>query len=244
VSSSRDTERSRGPQTPGATGRATPAAMVAAEARVADALGVEIEDLAGWGEGRVSVLKEDQRDAVAALRQLLQADASPETALVMSALFEGSYQTQLVHGLLRDIADRLYVEWLAGRRDNPMRIVLGVLPQRFKFGVTSEDYDLVMRFADEPTLALDEQGHKDSEDLRAYWFDSFKRLRDPRVYEFCRSILSADLDSWCDYRAADALRELGRLKDPADKDLVVRFATSHPDPWVRNLAKRTRSKYE
>src|SRR6266545_6782031 len=134
--------------------------MIAAEARVAAVLGIEREDLEGWGEDRLSIVKEDVPESVEAFRELLHDGPSPQVLLIVISVLGGSYHTRLVHDFLRDVAKHVYVEWLAGRRDSAIRIVLGDLPQRFHHGVTPDDFDLVMRFADEPTLALDEHGSK------------------------------------------------------------------------------------
>lgn len=109
----------------------------------------------------------------------------------------------------------------------------------FRYGVRAEDVDLVLSLCDDPELAAD-----DLEDFRRYWFESLKKLKDPKVTQFCRDILANDIGLWKDYRLIDVMQVLGKRWDPADSPMFHRVAEEHTDSDVRDTARRILKRHE
>lgn len=222
----------------------TPHAYQLAERQVADALGRQPEDLKGWETGEVAVIEDESDAAVERLRDLFRTHPTSEVADVSVALLAGSYDRGLPHEFVRQLVEHFYDIWKAGEHGLEVRGQLRDLAEPFSHAVRADEYDLVMQLCSDESLAVDEDGERDIEDLRNYWFASLANLDDARVRPFCRALLEADRDRWEDYRAVDALEILARYPDAVDREVVAAYAESDPDSEVRRDARRLLKKFQ
>lgn len=214
-----------------------------AERQVADALSRTPEDLKGWDIGEVTVAEDESDAAVERLRDLFKSHPTGEVADISVALLAGSYDRHVTHEFVRDLVEHFYGRWKAGERGQEVHDQLRHLADPFSHQVGDDDYDLVMQLCSDASLALDDDGEPDIEDLRNYWFESLANLDDPRVRPFCRALLEADRGKWQDFRAVDALTILAQSPEAMDKDLVAAYAESHPDSELRRDARRLLKKF-
>jgi hypothetical protein len=213
-----------------------------AERRLAKALDVDPAGLATWEDPGGMVLAVDPSMLTKLEAVIAQRPGPEETVVLLYALREEVHRKP-VHRLVKDLTEQALREWMDGKRGLNARRRIHELASFFRFGVQAEDYDLVARLCTEESFRYAPDGSISGEDLRAYWFDALAKIKDERVPRLCESILRDDLDQWTDYRTSRAFQTLGRFWREDYEPLVGRYATDHPDSWVRQAARRVLKKH-
>jgi hypothetical protein len=156
---------------------------------------------------------------------------------VIESLIAGlreSYQLKGVHQVIVDAARQVAERWRSGERDVLARRAIFQIAHAFKYGVRSTDLELLLDLASDPAFTFE----GDPEDLRNYWFDSLRKIKDPLVTGLSRRIIDSDLNVWKDYRLLSAASALPRPLGPEDVARLTRMANEHPDPDIRRAASR------
>ncbi|TCC20562.1 hypothetical protein [Kribbella sindirgiensis] len=205
---------------------------VEAEQYLAKALQVDLDDDEHFGDDWVI---EPADWMLARCRAVVESQPKPDVLDALVLGLHGSYQRKAVHDLLTAIARQAVTLWRAGDQGLRVRDLIRDTAHAYKYGTRATDLDFVLEFCDEPTFAAEGDDH---EDLRAYWFDSLIKIKQPTVAEFARAIARTDLGRWEDYRITGALRIIGRVWEPGDAELCSQIASDYPDAEIRRDAKR------
>lgn len=206
---------------------------VEAESYVARELHLELDENEHLGDDWVLTPDEVR---LAGCQRIIDSSPGPAVLEVLVAALRASYHLQRVHAMLTQIAAPSADKWRNGDRGYANRDLLRRVSQTYRYGVKAADLDFVLEMCSEPTFAP--QDPDDGEDLRAYWFDSLAKIKDPRVGAFCRTIIQEDLGRWSDFRLIDALRAAAKSWEPSDAEAFSRIAAEHPDSWIRQNTKR------
>jgi hypothetical protein len=205
----------------------------AAEAYVVKELHLELDEREHLGDDWV--LAPDET-ILAGCQRIIDSSPGPAVLEVLVAALRTSYHLRRVHAMLTQIATTAADDWRNGDRGYAHRDLVRRVSQAYRYGVQPADLDFVLEMCSD--AAFGPQDQDDGEDLRAYWFDSLAKLKDPRVGAFSRNLIQEDLGSWSDFRLIDAMRVAAKSWTSADVEVFDRIAAEHPDSWIRQNAKR------
>ncbi|MEU8224076.1 hypothetical protein [Kribbella sp. NPDC048915] len=168
-------------------------------------------------------------------QQVVNSRPDPMVLVALIGALRGSYHRKAVHGLVEEMARQSVSSWRAGDRGIASRDLAREAPQAFAYGAREADAEFVLEMWDEAEFTAEGEY---AEDFRAYWSLAAEKIKDPRVADFARGLLQADLGNWSDNRLLGAMRVISKAWKAGDEDMFQRVALEHPDAEMRRDAMR------